>query len=218
MTDRPFYLLIEDEIERRANQSDADLLRDLDLLSPLPDEYVWFGSRDRNNPAWDEPDTEQQLITFLAMAGLVAERKLREGVSLLLEKASYGDVGETMRGLRHSLEKAYADDWSGLVDVCIKAAQHERPGTRLWATRELGVLRDSRALPVLFDAIYDRASLVRDQAILSLSMVIRAQTAQTALAPQVKGQIEAIAASLGRTHHELQMLMAEINENAEAKD
>ncbi len=215
MTDRPFYLVIQDEVERRANQSDADLLRDLALLSPLPDEYVWFGITGRDNPVWSEPETEQQLITFLAMAGLVAERKLREGVPLLLEKASYGDMGETMRGLRHALETAYAPDWSGLVDVCIKAAQHERPGTRLWAIRELGILRDSRALPVLLDAIYDRAYLVRNKAIFSLSMVIRAQTV---LAPQVKRQIEAIAANIQRTQHQLQLLMAEINEIAEAED
>lgn len=117
MNDRPFYLLIQDEAERRANQSNADLLRDLALLSPLPDEYVWFGITGHDNPLSGEPETEQQLITFLAMAGLVAERKLREGVSLLLEKASYGDMGETMRGLRHALETAYTPDWSGLVDV-----------------------------------------------------------------------------------------------------
>lgn len=215
MTDRPFYLLIQDEIERRANQSDADLLRDLELLSPLPDEHVWFGITGRGNPAWDEPETEQQLITFLATAGLVAERKLREGVSLLLEKASYGDKGETMRGLRHALEKAYAPDWSDLAEVCIKAAQHKRPGTRLWAIHELGILRDPRALSILFDAIYDRAYLVRDRAIPALSMVIRAQTP---LAPEVKLRIETLASYHQYIHHELQTLIAEINENAESED
>ena len=67
----------------------------------------------------------------------------------LLDRACYGDPGEIMRGLRHTLEAIMDPDWTALADICMDAARSERPGTMLWAVAQLLVLDDERARPLL---------------------------------------------------------------------
>jgi HEAT repeat protein len=154
-------------IERLKNnlrsRSDADLLRELETLPALPPE---------DGDAW-EVDSQwwQTAQRFIALADLAAERRLRAAVPLLLERACYGDPGEMMRGLRHSLEAIVAPDYDDLAFFCVNAAASPQPGARLWAVEELGVLRDRRALAALLTALNDPAKYVRQAACRSLSML-----------------------------------------------
>jgi HEAT repeat protein len=147
------------------SRSDADLLCELEALPILPAE---------DSDAW-EADSQwwQTAERFTALADLAAERRLRPAISLLLGRSCYGDPGEMMRGLRHSLEAIVAPDYDALTPFCVAAAASPQPGARLWAVDELGVLRDRRGLPALLAALGDSASEVRRTACRSLSMLTR---------------------------------------------
>ena len=184
MDDRHPSVVIRELQEARQNWSDDAILAELAALPVLPPKSLslerdWYGP---HNPAWDDPLVTHQLMVYLALRDIIGNRKLRAGVPLLLERASYGDMGETMRGLRHSLEAAYNPDWSSLADVCMQAAKSPQPGARLWAVNELGVLRDVRALPVLIETLYDRAKLVRLEACSALKRL-------SASHPEIRQQV-----------------------------
>ena len=193
--------LIEAQVKIYSQWLDEVVLENLRALPVLPDEDIWSGNTRIGdfNPIWDDPEIDKQLTQFLAFADIVRNRKLREGVPLLLERASYGDMGETMRGLRHSLEAAFNPDWEALTDICIEAAQYPQRGARLWAVDELGVLRNKKALPVLFQALRDSAMLVRHEAIRSLITIGDAN-------PELKSDIS----------NELKKVMEEILETQNA--
>ena len=171
MNERPLRILIEEEYDLRSGQPDDVILAELQSLPILPDEDIRVGHRFLTNPHWDDPYIRKQLAIYLAIADLVYERKLRAAVPLLLERASYGDMGETMRGLRHSLEAAYHPDWDDLNAVCLKMAQSPHNGARLWAIDELGILRNPDSVPTLLQALRDSMDRVREQAVSSLKML-----------------------------------------------
>lgn len=60
--------------------------------------------------------------TFYLLGALAALRSLRAAIPLLLERACYGDPGEMMRGIRHTLEAIVKPQWDILTDECIQAA------------------------------------------------------------------------------------------------
>jgi hypothetical protein len=142
------YQIIDDLVAARANRSDAEVLRELADLAPLADE---------GDPSLDW----LQVYLYLALAGIAAQRKLHPAIKLLLDRASYGDPGETMRGLRHFLEEIVNPDWSKLFELCADAATSPRRGTRMWALSQLAVLRDKRAKPIFEAALSDEAGYVR---------------------------------------------------------
>lgn len=123
-----------------ASASDEEVLAALAAFDPLPDECdrqwnddaFWFGVAYR----------------FLGLAQVARLRKLRAAVRLILERACYGDPGETMRGLRHVFEGIYNPEWSLLANEYLSLARAERLGTRLWAIAGLMVVDDPRAVPV----------------------------------------------------------------------
>jgi hypothetical protein len=144
--------------ERLSKLADDEVLKALEEFEPLPDE---------NDPGWNtEPyPLFDQAAEFLALADEVAERRLTSGIIMLLDRACYGDPGETMRILRHPLEATVAPDWDALVAICIPAARSPRPGTRIWATAELGVLRSPASVEVLMDLLNDPVEWVRGEAV-----------------------------------------------------
>lgn len=142
-------------ISYRSNWNDNELLAELASLPPLADE---------NNPCWQDESYWRNADLYLALASLAAERKLRPAIKLLLERASYGDPNEIMRGLRHKLEAIVNPDWSYLTDVCLEAAQSSRLGTRLWAISELAILDDVRAKPIFEEAVKTGAGEIRSRA------------------------------------------------------
>ena len=119
---------------------------------------------------------------FLAFAELARQRRLRAAIPLLLERASYGDPGETMRGLRHTLEAIVQPEWDVLTAICMDNASRPQAGARLWSVRELGVLRDPRSLDTVIRALDDPAREVRVMACHSLAMICQTQHACRAAA------------------------------------
>jgi HEAT repeat protein len=80
------------------------------------------------------------------------------------------------QGIHHGPEKAAAPDWHALADIMRPLARDHRAGCRRWAVRELGILRDPRALDELISALEDEQPLVRSEACTSLSMLGQAAT------------------------------------------
>ncbi len=141
--------------------SDEGLLSRLRALPPLADEEdrCWL-----SDSYWGEI-----AYPYVALADLAASRKLRSAIPLLLERASYGDPGEIMRGLRHALEAIVNPDWAVLAELCITAAGSSRPGTKLWAISQLVVLEDRRAERILLASIESEYEDIRDAAAMALA-------------------------------------------------
>jgi hypothetical protein len=156
------YEIIEELYCERLNRQEQDILAELSELPILPDE---------EDEAWNDDQTWRQAYLYVALADVAAQRKLTSAVVPLLEKASYGDPGEMMRGLRHQLEEIVAPDWKKLAHICSSLSKHPHKGTRLWSVHQLGILREPEALEHLADALSDPADLVRSEACYSLVML-----------------------------------------------
>lgn len=148
-------------LEEFRQLTDAQLLARLEALPPLADE---------NDPIWTAPDYWHRAAeVYLALAEACAERRLRFSISLLLDRACYGDPGEIMRRLRHCLEAIVTPDWSCLADICLERARSPRMGTRLWAIDQLVVLDDPRARSVFEHEVKVGLPLIADIAGIGLS-------------------------------------------------
>jgi hypothetical protein len=157
--------VIRDLAAERATCSDDEVLAELERLPPLADE---------GDAVWDEPTYWREVAyRYLALTDVVAKRKLRPAVRLLLERACNGDPGEMMRGMRHSFEAIFAPDWSALADVCMELCESQRVGTRMWATEQLMILDDPRAKPVFERALIDDNAEVRNAAAAGLERLAR---------------------------------------------
>jgi len=154
------YQIIERMVALRQDRTDLELLAELQQLPPLSDE---------RDAAWDDPSYwETVAYRFIALTDLVALRRLRAAVPLVLDRMCLGDPGEIMRGIRHSLEAAVAEDLGLLADFCLAASQSPRPGTILWAIDELIVLDDPRAEPVFQAALTSAVEDIRSRAAIGL--------------------------------------------------
>jgi HEAT repeat protein len=156
------YEIIEELYCERLNRQEQDILAELSALPILPDE---------EDEAWNDDQTWRQAYLYMALVDVAAQRKLTSAVVPLLEKASYGDPGEMMRGLRNRLEAIAAPDWQKLAHICSSLSKHPHKGTRLWSVHQLGILREPEALANLTDALSDPADLVRSEACYSLVML-----------------------------------------------
>lgn len=135
---------ITEHAEALTDASAEEVLATLIALAPLPDE---------DSTEWDDARTWDEARRFVALADAAAARRLTAAIPLLLERASFGDPGEMMRGLRHRLEAIVNPDWDVLATRCIALAASERFGTRLWALDQLVGLKDERARPA-FEAAH----------------------------------------------------------------
>lgn len=148
--------LIEQLVRTRQRSSDEVLLAELRHLAPLADE---------SDDCWNDAGYRREAAyLYVALGDIAAARKLRAAVPLLLEKASFGDPGEMMRGLRHTLEAIMAPDWRALASICVTALESSRAGTRLWAAEQLRVLKDPSASAALKRAMQDGVPEVREAA------------------------------------------------------
>lgn len=154
--DRKPYQIIDDLAAARAALSDAEVLAELASIPQLADEA---------DPCWDD-DGYWHCVAYpyLALWNVAAERRLRDAVPLILDRACFGDPGEIMRNLCHAVEAIVKLDWSALTAPCVAALESARPGTRLWAAFELGRLRDPSAIPALERAAQDAVPEVREWA------------------------------------------------------
>lgn len=131
---------IDAVVNEMSSASDNEVLAALAAMEPLPDEYA---------SAWDEESFWTNVAyRFLGLAKVAGQRKLRPAIRLILERASYGDPGESMRSLRHVFEEICNPDWVSLANEYFALARAKRLGTRLWAIASLTVVDDPRAVPV----------------------------------------------------------------------
>ena len=121
--------------------------------------------RDEDDPVWeDEVYWSGVAYPYLALAQVAAERRLWPALRLLLDRASFGDPGEIMRGLRHRLEAIAGDDVDSLAAACLAAIATGRAGTVLWAAQQLLVLDDPRAFPVFEKLRHSEHARIREVA------------------------------------------------------
>jgi hypothetical protein len=165
MPDMKPHQIIAEFAASYAHRSDADVLADLAAIPPLVDE---------DDPCWDTGDYWQIAYRYVALADVAASRRLTDAIGLLLERASYGDPGEMMRDLRHSLEAIVNPEWSRLADICLVACRSQRRGTRLWAMDQLMILDDPRAKPVFEDALNSESPAIRSIAEIGLKRLQKA--------------------------------------------
>lgn len=159
------YELIRDLVAERASRPDADVIAEIRKLPPLADE---------DDPVWNEETYWKDFAyRFVALSDVAAERRLRPAVRLLLERASNGDPGEMMRGLRHACERIFEPDWAELADVCIELSASKRPGTRLWAIHQLMILDDPRARQVFESVMCDEICEIRSTAAIGMQRLDR---------------------------------------------
>lgn len=149
---------------RLAVLDDDDMLSALKELGSLPD-------ADDDDPAWTDDATLARAYQLMAFADEIGRRGLVAGISELYERAALGDAFEMMDGLRHGAEAAVNGDWASLTEIMRDAARGARSGTRRWAVRELGILRDPAGIAELLDARRDEEVLVRHEALSSLRML-----------------------------------------------
>lgn len=147
-----------------AKASDEEVLAALGALEPLPDE---------SDARWNDRSFWLDVAhRFLGLAEVAQSRKLRAAVRLILERASYGDPGEAMRGLRHVCESIFDPDWTALADEYLALARAERLGTRLWAIANLTVLDDPRAMVVFETSLREDPEDVRGWAEIGLDRLL----------------------------------------------
>jgi|GEM_PF-2545071 len=159
------YKIIQEMVNERQTLPDDMIIAELASLTVLPDE---------DDPIWNDDEIwSERLYPYLASAEIASTRKLKSTVLLLLERACYGDPGETMRGLSTYIEAIADGDWEWLTEQCIEAAKSPHPGSRLWAVSELRKLDNPRSLPTLIEAFYDNAQLVREEAFFAIRRLCR---------------------------------------------
>lgn len=164
----PHEIIKELAVERRS-WSDVEVLDEIERSPPLADEGITnWGVQ---SSWWDAANL------YVALGDVAAERRLRPAVKLLLERASNGDPGEMMRGLRHGFEAIFSPDWTALADVCIELCGSERPGTRMWSAHQLMILDDPRARPVFERLLCDESTETRDFAAIGLKRLNRLKDA-----------------------------------------
>jgi hypothetical protein len=162
MDKKKLQLPFQQWIEKYEGYSDEALLSELSSLPVLPDE---------SDPSWDNRQTRENLAyPYLALARIAGERRIKKAISLLFEKSSYGDPYEMVQGIRHSIEKIVNPDWDTLNEICIQITQSPYRGARLWAVRELGILRNKDSFDTLVNALNDD-DLIQYQACMSLEML-----------------------------------------------
>jgi hypothetical protein len=110
---------------------------------------------------------------FLGLSEVARLRKLRRAVRLILERACYGDPGETMRGLRHVFEEIYNPDWTLLADEYLVCARSDRLGTRMLAIAGLMILDDTRAVSVFEASLREDPKEITDFAMTGLERLQR---------------------------------------------
>jgi plasmid stabilization system protein ParE len=124
---------------------------------------------DSDSPSWEQEEPWDDAYRLLAAADVIGERGWVKAIVPVFERAARGDLYETMQWLRHGPERAArADQLAALLEPL---TTHPRAGTRQWAVRELGILRQRSSLQPLIHALADDDDEVRTEARGSLEML-----------------------------------------------
>ncbi len=149
------YEIIQDLAIKYDKLSDAKVLDKLRAIPPLPD--------GDDASSWEQTFWDNVAYHYLALWRVVCVRQLRVAIPLILDRACFGDPGETMRGMCHILEGIVRPNWSELTPYCVAALKSERAGTRKWAAFQLARLRERSALSALEEAEGDPIPDVRSE-------------------------------------------------------
>ena len=154
---------------RLTSLKDEDLLGAIRGTEPFPEAEII-------DSAWDDPALWDRLGLMLAFADEIGRRGLIDGIAPLYDLAPLDDPWEMTQGIRHGPERATKDQPGVLESIMRELVGHPGGGTRLWATRELGILRDAESLGVLRStALEDPEPLVREEAVGSLLLLTQAR-------------------------------------------
>lgn len=140
-------------------------MAEIQALPVLPDEFNKQSDIPLDDLHWSEPETDRLLDRYLALVAIVRDRKLRAGVPLLMERASYGDMGESMRRVWGSLSSVFDSDRATWNDLCFRMVQSPHRGVRLWMIQEISCIADERSLSVIINGLHDPAPMIREWAI-----------------------------------------------------
>lgn len=157
------WQIIQNLFRERESWSDEQILEELRSLPVLPDEDYYYNAEE------DEEYKRMALAldTYLAIVDLARARHLIDAIPLLLERASYGDFGETMRSLPDCLYHI-ADIGGSAMDrlrpFAVEATRSPYPGARLWAINTLRDPDDPLLVDVLLPMLDDPAIIVAAEA------------------------------------------------------
>jgi hypothetical protein len=111
-------------------------------------------THDADSPFWDD------LLEYRELCEVVAIRKIKQAIPLLLERACCGDPGEVMRGLPDYLWATASPDLDFLVGTYLTSTRSFWAGARLYSIDGLGQLRrfhsgefDSSKVPTIDSAL-----------------------------------------------------------------
>lgn len=157
---------------RYRNESDGAIVAELRLIAPLPHEEDprWLSDW-RTEPIWG------LAYRFNVLVGEVCRRKLKEALSLVLERVCCGDPGEMYRNTPDIICDTAGEDWEFVLDLCNRAVSWPQSGARLWAVETLGstgyfpVEADAARREAIVRARYDHEKLVRESAELRLTVL-----------------------------------------------
>jgi hypothetical protein len=164
--------IIRNLIREREDWTDEQILEELRSLPVLPDEN-YYSNAEQDDEFWR---MEQALKIYLAILSLAEIRHLVKAIPLLLERASYGDIGETMRGLPNALFRianSSGSDRESLRLFTVAALQSSNPGARLWAIPTLYDSKNPTGVNLLIAALNDQAVIVAAEAAFTLSRYAR---------------------------------------------
>jgi hypothetical protein len=165
------WQIIQNLVREREDWSNEQILEELRSLPVLPDENYYYNAQQDD----EYRRMDQALDTYLAILGLAGIRHLVEAIPLLLERASYGDYGETMRGLPNALFRIADIGGSAeerLHPFAIAALQSSNPGARQWAITTLYYANDPAVIDLLIAMLNDPAVIVAAEAASKLSFYV----------------------------------------------
>ncbi|GIG21587.1 hypothetical protein Cch01nite_23110 [Cellulomonas chitinilytica] len=142
-----------------------DLLAEMSFWVPLPDEA---------DPRWDdEDDAWADAARLLSAADASGEHGWQEVAVRVYEHAADWDAHGMMQGIRHGPERAFPGEpgSAAFARRLEPLTEQVRTGTRLWAVRELGILRQLSSLPSLLDRTQDPSPAVAAAAVVSVEML-----------------------------------------------
>lgn len=148
--------------ELRALRNEADFLGAVTKIGALADS---------DDSCWDDSQSWTAAYRLIAAADVAGERGWTSTVGPIFERVALGDLNGLMQSVRHGPERAFDDDLNGFANVLEPLVDHQRPRTRQWAVRELGILRLRRSLSALLRAAADPVVEVRNEAMTSLRML-----------------------------------------------
>lgn len=163
------WQIIQNLVREREDWTNEQILEELRSLPVLADEsYYHNGEQDDQYERMT-----QALYTYLAILAEAKTRHLVDAIPLLLERASYGDFGETMRGLPKALFRIANIDGLAQERVrpfAVAALQSSNPGARLWAITTLYYSKESTGTNLLIPLLADQAVIVAAEAANKLSL------------------------------------------------